>query len=163
LIIREISFLPLKPSYILFKLISKYSRRRCKCLKSDAKYSFRAHLNRQLNSMLSTHASLVSNFRRTVSHFFSVRYQLLTFNSVKVSRRGFASRAIKERREWFVGSRPFSLAVIRHLTSQLDEFTFLIDRLSSLSLLLAATEAISCANKLRWIKLHDSAWIKFIV
>lgn len=89
---------------------------------------------------------LIFNFRRTIvtlsRSFFFLLPQLPAFNSVKVSRRDFASRAIKEQSfsgreedgsECIEQSRSLT-TMIRHLTSQLDEFTFLIDRLSLLSL-----------------------------
>lgn len=80
-----------------------------------------------------------------------------------MSRRGFTSRAIKKRREAIrriaavLADIPFNVPIRRvYIFNWSLKFTLVTPAV-------AATEAISCANKLHWIKLYDGAWMKFIV
>lgn len=114
---------------------------------------------------LSTHASLVSNFRRNSSltffrslptSGFQLRKSVETW--VRFSRNQEETRAIRRIAAAVAGSdTPFNVPIRRvYIFNWSLKFTLVTP-------VVATIEAISCANKLHWIKLYDGAWMKFIV
>lgn len=141
----------------------------------DANYSFRARFRSAIKLDVK-HARLTHcQLSRRISSVFSpppfFRYPLSTSDfqlrkSVEASL--CLSRNQEVPSERFVGSRwsgsaafagddtPFNVSIRRvYIFNWSLKFTLVTP--------VAATEAISCANKLRWIKLYDGAWMKFIV